>query len=187
MIILASASPRRRELLEQIGEEFVVKVSEAEEVKSANSPLELAEKNAKLKALAVAKEHREYPVLGADTIVVLDGKIYGKPKDEQDARQMLKSFSGRVHEVLTGICLVKDEKIYSKTVRTEVTFGEMTEKEIEEYIATKEPMDKAGAYAIQGKAARFIKCINGSFSNVVGLPLHELNELLKEAKLKNRV
>ena len=182
MIILASASPRRRELLEQIGEEFVVKVSEAEEVRSAHSPMELVAENAKRKALAVANgnNNNNYPVLGADTVVVLDGKIYGKPKDEGDARRMLQSFSGRTHEVLTGICIVKEKKIYVKTVKTEVTFGEMTDVEINAYIATKEPMDKAGAYAVQGKAARFIKNVNGSFSNVVGLPLYELNELLKK-------
>ena len=181
MIILASASPRRRELLKQIGVEFEVCVSQAKESITAKNPADLAVENARLKALAVAETHKNSWVLGADTVVALDGKIYGKPKDKEDAFNMLKTFSGRAHEVITGMALVSDDKIFEKAVRTKVTFGNMTDNEILSYIETKEPMDKAGAYAAQGIAAKYIKDIEGSFSNVVGLPLYELNELLKEA------
>lgn len=182
MIILASASPRRRELLEQIGVEFKVAVSDVDEVASADNPSDLVLKNAVAKAKKVASENAGCTVLGADTVVVLDDKIYGKPKDADDAFKMLKNFSGRAHEVLTGIALVKDGEVFSKVVKTEVTFGDMTDEEIREYIATKEPMDKAGAYAVQGIAAKFIKNIVGSYSNVVGLPLYEVVGLIKKAK-----
>lgn len=181
MIILASASPRRRELLQQIGVEFEVCVSDAKEAVAAKNPNELALENARLKAVAAAKIYNDKWVLGADTIVALDGKIYGKPKDKNDAFNMLKIFSNRVHEVITGIALVLGDNIIEKAVVTKVTFGNMTDEEISDYVETKEPMDKAGAYAVQGIAAKYIKEISGSYSNVVGLPLYELNELLKEA------
>ena len=183
MIILASASPRRRELLGQIGVDFEVCVSEAKEVTSAKNPKELTLLNAKAKAAAVAKEKKNFWILGADTVVALDNKIYGKPKDESDAFNMLKTFANRTHEVITGIVLLKGDKCFESAVITEVTFGDMTESEIKAYIATKEPMDKAGAYAVQGIAAKYIKEIKGSYSNVVGLPLYELNALFKEAKV----
>ena len=178
MIILASGSPRRRELLEQIGVKFEVFVSEAKEATFAKNPKELTLENARLKALAVSKEHKGCWVLGADTVVSLENKIYGKPKDQDDAFNMLKAFSGRSHEVITGMALVKDDKIYEKAVVTEVVFAKMTTEEILNYVETGEPADKAGAYAVQGIAAKYIKEIKGSYSNVVGLPLYELNELM---------
>ena len=183
MIILASASPRRRELLGQIGVDFEVCVSEAKEVTSAENPKELTLLNAQAKAMAVAKEKKDFWILGADTVVALDDKIYGKPKDESDAFNMLKTFANRTHEVITGIVLLKGDKCFESTAVTEVTFGDMTESDIKAYVATKEPMDKAGAYAVQGIAAKYIKEIIGSYSNVVGLPLYELNELFKEAEV----
>lgn len=178
MIILASASPRRKELLEQIGVQFEVCVSEAPEATKAETPIKLVLENAKLKAAKVAKIRPNSWVLGADTIVCLNDKIYGKPKDFGDAFRMLKDLSGKVHKVITGMALVKGDEILQKAVVTLVAFGEMTDEEILDYIAAGEPMDKAGAYAIQGIGAKYIKGIKGSYSNVVGLPLYELREML---------
>ena len=173
MIILASASPRRRELLEQIGCCFRVVVSEAEEKMSQELSLqELVLHNAGLKARAAAVLEPELPVLGADTVVSLDGHIYGKPEDTNEAVQMLRSLSGRTHEVSTGIAFVKDGRLWQAVETTRVSFAELSEEEIVRYAECGEPDDKAGAYAIQGRAAVFIEGIHGSYSNVVGLPLH---------------
>ena len=182
-LILASASPRRQELLRQIGCAFRVVVSDAEELSGDSiSPDRLAEENARRKAKDVAaKESGNVPVLGADTVVAVDGMILGKPKDAADAARMLRLLSGRQHFVYTGIALAYKGEVYEDVVRTEVWVDELSEKEIDAYIAMGEPMDKAGAYAVQGIAAKFIPRIDGSFSNVVGLPLHAVKELARKA------
>ena len=182
-IVLASASPRRQELLRQIGCAFRVVVSDAEELSGDSiSPDRLAEENARRKAKDVAaKEGGNVPVLGADTVVAVDGMILGKPKDAADAARMLRLLSGRQHFVYTGIALAYKGEVYEDVVRTEVWVDEISEKEIDAYIAMGEPMDKAGAYAVQGIAAKFIPRIDGSFSNVVGLPLHAVKELARKA------
>ena len=181
MFILASGSPRRRELLQQIGTLFRVEVSEAEELSQAESPAELVRLNAAAKAEAVAREHPGEAVLGADTVVALAGKIYGKPRDAAEACSMLAALSGRRHEVLTGIAWVSGGQTFSEAVSTQVQFGELTAEEISRYVATGEPLDKAGAYALQGGAAVFIEGIEGSYSNVVGLPLYRTALLAKKA------
>ena len=182
-IVLASASPRRQELLRQIGCAFRVVVSDAEELSGDSiSPDRLAEENARRKAKDVAaKESGNVPVLGADTVVAVDGMILGKPKDAADAARMLRLLSGRQHFVFTGIALAYKGEVYEDVVRTEVWVDELSEKEIDAYIATGEPMDKAGAYAVQGIAAKFIPRIDGSFSNVVGLPLYAVMKLARKA------
>ena len=184
MLILASKSPRRKELLKQIGIPFVVVVSDAEEV-SGNSwtPAALVVENAKRKARAVAEKYPDSPVLGADTVVSSEGKIFGKPKDKDEARKMLTALSGKMHEVTTGLALINRNEIRTTNVTTKVFFDTMTKADIDAYIATEESMDKAGAYTIQGKAARFIEKIEGSYSNVVGLPLNALIQLGKGLNL----
>ena len=181
MIILASASPRRKELLKKLCDDFVIEVCEVEEIQTAKNPKELAIKNATLKVKAVAKKHLQDVVIGADTIVTLDGKIFGKPEDEQAARKMLKTLSGKKHEVITGLAIYYEEKIFTASEVTEVFFGEMTEQEIFDYVSTGEPLDKSGSYALQGGAAKFIEKIHGDWSNVVGLPLYRLRMLAKSA------
>ena len=183
-IILASASPRRKELLKFITEDFTVRVSDAEEVIDPDLTAEETVKSlAVIKGEAVAKDFPEDTVISADTIVVLDGKILGKPADEEDAFRMLKSLSGRTHEVFTGVCVIYDDKKLVFAERTEVSFYELSEEEIRAYIATSEPADKAGAYGIQGKGCTLVKCISGDYNNVVGLPVARLNRLLKENTL----
>lgn len=183
MIYLASGSPRRRELLTQIGCSFEVVKSDADEIMDdALSPAELVKANAASKAQAVAsKLETSAAVLGADTVVALDGKIFGKPLDEADAARMLRALSGKKHEVYTGLAFVVNGETYTAEEGTLVEFRELTDEEIAEYIATGEPMDKAGAYAVQGFAAKFIPCIEGSFSNVVGLPLAAVDSLARKA------
>lgn len=182
-IILASASPRRQELLQQIGCRFRVVVSDAEELSGDGiSPERLAVENARRKAEDVAaKEGGDVPVLGADTVVAVDEMILGKPKDETDAVRMLRLLSGRQHFVFTGIALAYRGEVQEDVVKTAVWMDDLSDEEIAAYIATSEPMDKAGAYAVQGGAAKYIPRIDGSFSNVVGLPLHAVNELARKA------
>ena len=182
MFILASGSPRRRELLQQIGAKFRVAVSDAAELKGDSyEPFELVRHNAEAKAEAVARMHKNLPVLGADTVVALEGRIFGKPRDEEEAKAMLKALSGKVHEVLTGIAWVKDGHTFSEVISTNVKFTQLAEAEIDRYVAGGEPMDKAGAYALQGGAAVFIEGIEGSYSNVVGLPLFATAALARRA------
>lgn len=189
-IILASASPRRRELLEQIGLKFDVKVSEVEEVISSTIPQEIVEQLATQKAEAVLDSlpdgTGQDPVLviGADTIVSCDGNIMGKPKSPEHAVEMLRLLSGRTHQVYTGVSL------YLKTAQgvesrhfhetTQVSFYDMSESEILSYVDTGDPMDKAGAYGIQGMCARFIRGIEGDYNNVVGLPVGRLYQEVKD-------
>ncbi len=179
-VILASASPRRQELLKNVFAEFKVEPSNAEE----NVPKDVSAENtaeylAKIKAEAVASAYPDDMVIGADTCVVVDSKILGKPKDIDDARQMLRLLSGRTHKVITGCAVVKEGATTSFSVETEVEFYPLDMDEIEEYIKTSEPYDKAGGYGIQGKASLFVKGIRGDYYNVVGLPLAELNKRLK--------
>ena len=182
MIILASASPRRSELLKKICADFVVDASDSNEIQIANSPRVLAIKNAMLKAESIAKKYpAENIVIGADTIVVLNGKIFGKPDGEEGAKKMLRELAGKKHEVITGLAIYTEKKFFTDAEVTEVFFGEMTDAEIAEYVATGEPLDKSGSYALQGGAAKFIEKINGDWSNVVGLPLFRLRMLAKSA------
>ena len=182
-LILASASPRRQELLRQIGCKFRVVVSDADELSGDGIPPErLAVENARRKAEDVsAKAGGNAPVLGADTVVAVDEKILGKPKDAADAARMLRLLSGRQHFVYTGIALAYRGEVYIDVVRTAVWVDTLSDEEITAYIATGEPMDKAGAYAVQGIAAKFIPRVDGSFSNVVGLPLYAVRELARKA------
>lgn len=182
MFILASASPRRRELLQQIDASFEVKVSSVEEVTGGNlAPAEIVVENAVRKAKAVAEAFPGDAVLGADTIVFLDGRVYGKPKDGEEAKAMLRALAGREHEVATGIAWVHAGEVFTDVETTRVFFAPLTEEAIDAYVKTGEPLDKTGAYAIQGRAAQFIESIEGSFSNVVGLPLYAVCRLAGKA------
>ena len=182
MIILASKSPRRRQLLSMMGLDFIVQTADIDETmdKSQTPAHEVAAVSAR-KAAKIAAMHPDDVIVSADTIVVIDGKILGKPKDEQDAARMLRMLSGRTHTVYTGLTVHADGESKTQVVGTDVTFRELTDAEIAAYIKTKEPMDKAGAYGIQEKGAMFVKRINGDFYNVVGLPVarlaRELNAL----------
>jgi septum formation protein len=187
MLVLASASPRRQELLRNAGISFIVQPADINETPLANeSPRDCAERLAREKALAVSRSRPQDQVLGADTIVVVDDIIMGKPANAADAIRMLRLLSGRVHGVITGVCLVsvareaeKNElRIASET--TLVTMSELSDAEIQQYVATGEPMDKAGAYAIQGMASRWIPRIEGDYSNVVGLPVALVYRMLGE-------
>jgi nucleoside triphosphate pyrophosphatase len=179
MLILASGSPRRAELLRAAGIEFTVRISDVDEtILPGESPRDYVLRLSRAKALAVAGE--DEIVLGADTTVVIEDEIAGKPVDIEDARRMLKALSGKWHEVLTGITLLRGHKILSDVAITRVKFSEMSEPEIDWYVSTGEPMDKAGAYGIQGYASRFVECIEGSYSNVVGLPVQMVYRMLQE-------
>ena len=184
MIILASGSPRRHELLRKLCSDFVVEVSDAQEVQQADNPKILAVENARLKASSIAARHPEAVVIGADTIVVLDGEIFGKPDGVCGAEEMLARLSGRRHEVITGLAICAGGKVFTTAEVTEVYFGEMTAEEIREYVATGEPLDKSGSYALQGGATKFIEKIHGDWSNVVGLPVYRLRRLAQAAGLE---
>lgn len=181
MFILASASPRRRALLRQIGARFVSVPSGATEELKEYVPNDTVLRNALLKARTVAAEYPEHAVLGADTAIVVNRMAFGKPKDAADARRMLSVLAGREHVVMTGIAWVVGEHAYTAIAETKVHFAPMTDAEIARYVASGEPMGKAGGYAIQGQAAMYIREIHGSFSNVVGLPLYRVTALAKEA------
>ena len=174
-IVLASASPRRRELLEKAGVDFTVRVSQAEEhIEPGTPPHEAVMQLAMQKAQAVARECPDDLVIGADTVVVLDGEILGKPADEADAARMLRRLSGQTHTVYTGVCLVRAGKTETFFEQTQVTFYPLTDDEIAAYVATGEPMDKAGAYGIQGRGCTLVREIRGDYFNVVGLPVAAL-------------
>lgn len=181
MFILASASPRRRALLQQIGAKFVSITPAIDEVSDGAHPRDAVIQNALTKARKVAQVYPGHAVLGADTAVVLNGQSFGKPRDAAEARRLLALLEGRQHTVLTGIAWVVDGRAYTDAAETIVRFAPMTEGEIAAYVATGEPMGKAGAYAIQGRAAIYIEEICGSFSNVVGLPLHAVAALARVA------
>jgi len=184
MIYLASASARRQELLRQLGVAFEVLPSQVPEVRdSRESPSEYVRRVAHDKAHRVALLIQERgmslkPILGADTEVVLDNEVLGKPENAAHGKKMLQQLSGRTHEVFSAVCLRYRDKEYSALSTSRVTFRAMTAAEIEQYWETGEPSDKAGAYAIQGRAAAFIESLEGSYSGVMGLPLFEVSELL---------
>ena len=184
--ILASASPRRRDLLRNAGIEFEARPSRiVEEIQPGELPEEFARRAAREKAMQVAAlSPGGGLILGADTVVVIDGQTLGKPSDRQDAARMLRLLSGRTHQVHTGICLVRapDEIAALKHETTLVTFRELDEDEIRQYLESGEPWDKAGAYAIQGLACKFVTRISGCYSNVVGLPVALVYEILKKAE-----
>ena len=183
MLVLASASPRRQELLRHAGIEFTVLPADVDE-----SPLhgegacDCAQRLAREKAWKVWRSRQQDLVLGADTIVVVDGTMLGKPVDHNHAARMLRLLAGRTHQVVTGVCLVRsNEDTVVDCETTLVTVAELSNQEILDYIATGEPMDKAGAYAIQGIASRWIPRIEGDYTNVVGLPVARVYRMLRDS------
>jgi septum formation protein len=182
MLVLASASPRRQELLRNAGITFEVQPAHIpEDPLPGEAARDCAERLAREKALAVARQRPHDIVLGADTVVVVDGKLLGKPSDAADAVRMLRMLSGREHQVITGVCLVVSGQPSVASETTLVTVSEITDQEIADYVASAEPMDKAGAYAIQGIASRWIPRIEGDYSNVVGLPVALVWRMLQQA------
>lgn len=191
-VFLASASPRRKELLAQLGYQFDILSVDVEEVHQAHeTPLMYVERLSKDKAQAgvrslanakvIAKnENKHIPVLGSDTIVVIDGVILEKPKDFEDAKRMLLALSGRQHQVMTAVTLATPDTTRTKTVITQVWFRTLSEQEIEQYWESGEPCDKAGSYGIQGSGGRFVSRIDGSYHAVMGLPLMETDQLLHQ-------
>ncbi len=190
MIYLASKSPRRTELLQQIGVEHqILDIEVDEDINISNSPQEIVRALSVLKCQEgvrkVASESKStFPILAADTIVVLEDKIFGKPQSESDAINMLLKLSGKTHLVMTGVTVgvitAEQAKFHTISVASNVEFAKLTESDCKEYCKTNEPFDKAGGYGIQGYGSAFIKKINGSYSNIVGLPIHEVVKLLKE-------
>ena len=181
MIILASASPRRKELFSIIQKDFKILPANIEEVLPDTIPTEQAAEFLSVqKAKAVSQEYPKDTVIGCDTAVICDGEILGKPKDSEDAKRMLQLLSGKTHQVITGCAIFKNGKSISFSEITEVSFFPLSEKEIDDYIATNEPFDKAGAYGIQGYGSLLVEKINGEYFNVVGLPVSKLNKILKK-------
>ncbi len=181
-LVLASASPRRQELLEMLGIDLIIDPSGIDEsCRPGESPREHALRLSLEKARDVSARHPGMWVLGADTIVVVDTEVLGKPQDQEDARRMLTKLSGREHTVITGFALVcrRAAVEYSEAVESRVTFNRLDEDDLKWYIGTGEPYDKAGAYAVQGRAAAFIKEVCGSHTNVIGLPLSEVVDALR--------
>jgi septum formation protein len=193
MLVLASASPRRQELLRNVGIAFAVQPADIDETPLPGElPRECARRLAREKAVAVWRTRPQDVVLGADTIVVIDGAILNKPVDAADATRMLRLLSGRTHQVITGVCVAmavassqerhQDPDVQVACESTLVTMSVITEEEIHDYVAAGEPMDKAGAYAIQGRASRWIPRIEGDYTNVVGLPVALVCRMLREAE-----
>jgi len=181
MIILASQSPRRKELLQMAGVDFVCVPSDAEEVvPEGTSAEDMPFFLSKLKARDIAKRYPEDMVVGSDTLVIVDGKPLGKPKTKEDAFQMLRTLSGRTHMVVTGVTICQGQKEESFSSKTEVEFYPLEDQEIRNYIETGEPMDKAGAYGIQGKGCVLVKEIRGDYYTVMGLPVAETVRRLKD-------
>ena len=190
-IILASASPRRREILENLGLEFEIKISNADESCDIKNPCELVCELSKRKAEATAAMLKECGnltkdtlIIGSDSVVYCKEKILGKPKNRENAYEMLTSLSGTTHSVISGLCLIYGGKVITDYEKTDVFFDELSEKEIHDYISSGECDDKAGAYAIQGKASKWIKGINGCYFNVVGLPVHLLYRMAKDNEIE---
>ena len=196
--VLASASPRRKELLEQIGMEFTIQVSDVDEVTAATEPAEYVMELAAMKAEDVAGKipvmydtrdiNQDYVVIGSDTVVAVGNEILGKPVDEEDACRMLRMIAGNTHQVYTGVALVvfRDNRIERNVFfeKTDVTMYDMTDEEIRRYVASKEPMDKAGSYAIQGRCAAYVKGIQGEYASVVGLPVARICHELKKMNIR---
>jgi septum formation protein len=185
-LVLASASPRREELLRSAGLSFDIVPSGIEETSGeGESAREMAKRWAMEKAMSVSRHRPGEWVLGADTIVVLEGTVFGKPTNHEEASAMLRKLSGRAHEVITGICLAHHTRRFTKAahVLTEVRFRALSDDEIRAYVATGEPLDKAGAYGIQGRGAALVRSVQGSYTNVVGLPLCEVLEWLLDQRV----
>ncbi|MFO7684678.1 MAG: Maf family protein [Desulfobacterales bacterium] len=185
-LILASKSPRRRYLLKQAGLTFtVIPGTFDESTVPMSSPSAYVGQLAAAKAIDIARQYPTSWVIGADTIVAIDGRVLGKPASDAQAREMLQRLSGRIHQVYTGYCICRhaENRLYADTVKTEVRFKDLTDAEIAWYIRTREPFDKAGAYAIQGLGTFLVKSINGSYTNVVGLPVCEVIEILIREKV----
>jgi septum formation protein len=184
-LILASASPRRSELLRNAGIPFEVDPADIHEAPSAGEkPIPYAQRLAHDKAKTVLARHLDSIVMGADTIVVVDEHLLEKPANADDAARMLRLLSGRTHQVITGVSLLTSNFERTEAELTQVSFTTMSEQEIAEYVATREPMDKAGAYGIQGMASRWVERIDGDYFNVVGLPVARVYRMLKEAGLE---
>ena len=180
-LILASASPRRRELLGLFGVPFVIRAADIDEAMDpCKAPFDEVARVSRLKALATERSGGDV-VIAADTIVVCAGEVLGKPRDEADARRMLRLLSGRDHQVMTGVTVLRGENAITFTEVTDLHFRELSEKEIARYVSTGEPMDKAGSYGIQGGAALFCTGMKGDYYNVMGLPVCALGEVLKAA------
>ncbi len=183
-LILASASPRRKEILAGLGYPFETRPAEVEEVvRQGESAFDAAERLAREKAAAVSGAEADALVVAADTLVVLDGEALGKPRDRAEAEAMLRRLRGRRHQVVTGVAVASDGRTFSGRETTTVVFGSMSDAEVRAYAATGEPDDKAGAYAVQGIGGLFVERVEGSPSNVVGLPVRLLARLLAEAGL----
>ncbi len=180
-VILASGSPRRRELLGEMGVEFEIDVPDVDET-VGGTPDKMVAVLAERKARAVAERRDGGLIVAADTLVALDDRALGKPADDEEAKEMLRALSGRTHDVFTGVCVLDaaSGRAMVEAVRTGVRFREISDAEIEAYVATGEPRDKAGAYAIQGGAGAFVDGYEGSRTNVIGLPVEKLTEMLKE-------
>lgn len=182
-LVLASASPRRRELLAQAGFTFDVAPADVPEIrKPGEDPIRFVTRLAREKAEAVLTREEVPPdalILGADTIVLLDEEVLGKPRDQADAARMLRLLSGRTHQVITGVCLARGRERQRAAEVTFVRFSTIADEEIEAYVATEEPLDKAGAYAIQGRAGRWVPRIHGCYFNVVGLPLALVSSMIE--------
>ena len=184
MLILASASPRRAELLRNAGIPFIVdRAHVPEQPLAGEMPIDYAQRLAHDKAIAVFARHESEAVLGADTVVVVDEHLLEKPADANDAARMLRLLSGRTHQVITGICVVASGFERTEAEITQVTFSELTDEDIAEYVRSGEPMDKAGAYGIQGMASRWVTRVEGCYFNVVGLPVARVYRLLRKAEL----
>ena len=178
VLILASKSQRRKDLFQLIGLDFSVICSDADENVDFTTPEEFVEKLSLRKAQAVKQGRSNCCVVGSDTIVWLDNKVIGKPKDEEDAFRILKSLSGRTHTVYTGVAVLTDDSTDVCHDTTKVTFEELSDEDIRAYIASGEPMDKAGAYGIQGPAAVFVKHVEGCYFTIIGMPMHKLHKML---------
>ena len=182
-IVLASGSPRRKELLEMLGvkDMLIIPAAGEEKAPAGAGPEELVKALSAQKASEVAAlRDKDDLVIGADTIVWVEGRVFGKPHSEEEAEHMLRTLSGNTHEVYTGVTVIRGERVISEAERSLVHLRQLSESEIKAYVATGEPMDKAGAYGAQGKAALFVRGIEGDFFNVMGLPLCRLGEMLKK-------
>ena len=183
-LVLASGSPRRRDFLQELGLDFVIRTAPVDEsVQSGEGPESFVLRLAREKAQAVSCEHDDVAVLAADTVVVVDGEILGKPGDSSEAFSMLRRLSGRCHEVWTGYCLSRksDDLMACRAVRTKVYFRSLDEKLCRAYVLTGEPLDKAGSYGLQGRGGFLVEKIEGSYSNVIGLPVAEVVEEMLDA------
>jgi septum formation protein len=186
-VVLASASPRRRQLLDLIGIAHEVRPSNIDEtMRPREAPRRHAERLAREKATAIASRDPDLVTIGADTVVVINRRVLGKPRDEAEAVRMLTQLSGRVHTVITAVAVARGKKLRSSIEEVSVKFRRLREEEIHAYVATGEPMDKAGAYGIQGYGATIVECIEGDYFAVMGLPLLRLTSLMRDLGIRYR-